>query len=315
MRTDTFFIMSKTDELLLSVFAAEPENPDQPVKGIVQIVHGTREHKERYLPFMQYMTDAGYACICHDHRGHGKSVRNPEDLGYMYSAGMDGFLSDVHQITKLARKRWPDLPVIQFGHGSGALAVLCMLRKWEEAVSCVILSGCPCINHLAAAGTLLAKLRRGTYRRGRSKLLKQITAMPYDKRFPGERTEYNWLCRNQEAVEEYNEDPLCGFELAADGQEVVLNLMRSAYRKGRWKTAKQDLPILFIGGADDPYIGTPALFHQTLKAVRNLGYNNVKGKLYPQLRHEILNEEEKFLVFGDVEKYLDLVLGQTSVEQ
>ncbi len=315
MKTETFFTMSKTDELLLEVLASEPDETEMPPRGIIQIVHGNSEHKERYLPFIRFMTSAGYCCIIHDHRGHGGSVRRKEDLGYMYGAGMDGFLSDIHQITRLAKKRWPNLPVIQFGHGMGALAVLCMLRRWEADVSCVILSGAPSSNPLAAPGTLIAKIQKGSFRKRNSVLLKQITAFPYDKRFPGEKTDFNWICRNQEAVEAYNQDPLCGFDLTSDGYEVCLDLMRSAYRKRRWRTKKPDLPILFVGGSDDPYIGGAAPFHQTLKAVRGLGYTNVKGKLYPHLRHEIINEEERDLVYADLMMYLELVFDSKTENQ
>ncbi|MDO4489548.1 MAG: alpha/beta hydrolase [Lachnospiraceae bacterium] len=306
MKTDTFFTMSKADELLLEVLAAEPD-PGIPVKGIIQIVHGNCEHKERYLPFIRYMTSAGYACIIHDHRGHGRSVRSQEDLGYMYGLGEKGLLSDIHQITVMAKKRWPGLPLIQLGHGMGSLAVRCCLKKWEEDVFCVILSGSHSKNPLTAPGIIYAKLRRRKVKK-KSKVLKQIMHVPYDKRFPGENAEFNWLCRNQDVVAEYNEDPLCGFELSVDGYDTYLHLMQDTYKKQRWRTEKPELPILFVGGADDPYIGGPAPFHQALRAMRSLGYRNVKGKLYPGLRHEVLNEEERELVFRDLENYLDKML-------
>lgn len=310
MKTDTFYTMSNADELLLEVLASEPDE-GIPIKGIIQIVHGKAEHKERYLPFIRYMTLAGYACIIHDHRGHGNSVRNTDDLGYMYGIGVDGFLSDIHQITMMARKRWPGVPVVQLGHGMGSLAVRCCARKWEEDVDCIILSGSPSRNPLATSGILFAKLRKGgVKKRDKSNLLKQITLVPYDKRFPGEKTEFNWLCRNQDVVNEYNEDPLCGFDLSADGYETYLKLMRRTYKKHGWKTGKPDLPILFVGGADDPYIGGPSPFHQALRSMRSLGYRNVKGKLYPGLRHEVLNEEEKELVFSDLEKYLETIFEE-----
>ncbi len=309
MKIETFYTMSKADELLLEVMASEPDE-GIPVKGIIQIVHGKSEHKERYLPFVRYMTSAGYACIIHDHRGHGGSVRSSEDLGYMYGVGVEGFLGDIHQITMMAKKRWPDRELIQFGHGMGSLAVRCGLRRWEADVSCAILSGSPSRNPLSAAGTLFAKLQKGSRKKKSSRFLKQISHAPYDRRFPGEKTDFNWLCRNQETVTAYNEDPLCGFDLALDGYEVYLNLMREACQKNGWKTEKPDLPIFFVGGADDPYIGGPAPFHQTLRSMRSLGYRNVKGRLYPGLRHEVLNEEEKELVFNDLENYLELMLWE-----
>ncbi|MCQ2509537.1 MAG: lysophospholipase [Lachnospiraceae bacterium] len=310
MNIETVNAMSLVDGLPLEVLIAEPD-PEVPFKGIIQIVHGKCEHKERYLPFIQYMTSAGYPCMIHDHRGHGGSLRNPDDLGYMYGVGVEGFLADIHQISRLARKRWPDLPLIQFGHGMGSLAVRCFIRNWEDEVDCIILDGSPSWNPLASSGLLFAKLRKNPKKKkSSSRLLKHVIQVPYDKRFPGENADFNWLCRNQEAVDEYNRDPLCGFDLSAEGYEIYLKLIKDSYKKNGWKTQKPNLPILFVGGADDPYIGGPAPFHQALRSMRSLGYRNVKGRLYPGLRHEILNEAEKELVFSDLEKYLEKTLEE-----
>ena len=37
--------------------------PEGEVKGIVQIVHGMCEHKERYDALMNYLADKGYICV------------------------------------------------------------------------------------------------------------------------------------------------------------------------------------------------------------------------------------------------------------
>ena len=45
--------------------------PQETPRGIVQIVHGMCEHKERYFPLMDFLAANGYAAVCHDHIGHG----------------------------------------------------------------------------------------------------------------------------------------------------------------------------------------------------------------------------------------------------
>ena len=72
---ETFPVTSFQDGLILSVMTVIPEHPH----AILQIAHGMCEHKERYLPFMEYMASQGFACIIHDHRGHGKSVKSQDD--------------------------------------------------------------------------------------------------------------------------------------------------------------------------------------------------------------------------------------------
>ena len=75
-------IESKCDKLPLAMTIMSPES--EPVKGIVQISHGMAEHKERYYTFMEFLTENGYITVIHDHRGHGDSVKEDNDLGYFY---------------------------------------------------------------------------------------------------------------------------------------------------------------------------------------------------------------------------------------
>ena len=107
------FIESEADGLDISVLAVVPT--DQPYRGILQLVHGMSEYKERYLPFMEYMAKRGYVCIIHVHRGHGKSVRAAEDLGYMYGGGAEALLKDIEVVNRQVRSALPELPLILFG--------------------------------------------------------------------------------------------------------------------------------------------------------------------------------------------------------
>ena len=87
------YIESEADGLDISVLAVIPEE-----HRVLQLVHGMSEYKERYLPFMEYMAKKGYVCVIHDHRGHGKSVRPLDDLGYMYGGGADAILKDIEVV-------------------------------------------------------------------------------------------------------------------------------------------------------------------------------------------------------------------------
>ena len=60
---------SEADGLEISVMALIPDK--KPYRAVVQLVHGMSEHKERYIPFMQYLAKLGYVVVIHDHRGHG----------------------------------------------------------------------------------------------------------------------------------------------------------------------------------------------------------------------------------------------------
>ena len=82
----TVYLTSRQDGLKLHVLLMEPEQSPQ---GIVQICHGMAEHKERYESFMQMLCNNGYISVIHDHRGHGKSVKDEADLGYFNPSCLD----------------------------------------------------------------------------------------------------------------------------------------------------------------------------------------------------------------------------------
>ena len=128
--TETFVLESHHDRLLLHGLVVRPEQ--EPCRGILQVAHGMCEHKERYLPFLQEMADHGYLCIIHDHRGHGESVRQPEDLGYFYPDGGTAIVSDLYQVTRWIREQYPELPLYLFGHSMGSLVVRCYLKRYPD---------------------------------------------------------------------------------------------------------------------------------------------------------------------------------------
>ena len=72
-RTIQYSFPSKADGLEISCLAVVPElGRDEKYRGIIQIIHGMSEYKERYIPFMEYMAERKYVSVIHDHRGHGK---------------------------------------------------------------------------------------------------------------------------------------------------------------------------------------------------------------------------------------------------
>ena len=73
-------LVSELDGLELSVLVTGPEDLTS-VRGVVQLVHGMAEYKERYLPLMEYLADRGIACVIHDHRGHGAGGRGLRQRG------------------------------------------------------------------------------------------------------------------------------------------------------------------------------------------------------------------------------------------
>ena len=62
------------------------------------------------------------------------------------------------------------------------------------------------------------------------------------------------------------------------------------------------LPVHFISGGEDPCRGTDKELKASSNKMRKAGYANVDVKIYPGMRHEILNETGREQVWKDILK-------------
>ncbi len=294
---ETFTLISQKDGLPLSVMLLEPEGE---VRALVQFAHGMVEHKERYLPFMRYLAGRGCACIINDHRGHGASVRDEADLGYFYADGEANLVDDLHQITLWLREKYPKLPLVLFGHSMGSLAVRAYAGQYSDDIDALIVCGSPGENPAAGPGlAMIAVLSKLLGERYRSRLFYGMTIGTFQKRFPDRDHPCAWISRNMENVTAYEHDPLCSFRFTLNGNRALLRLMRRAYHLPK---GKYDLPVYFFSGADDPCAPDRKGFENAMDAMRRAGFENVSGKMFDGLRHEILNETQCDMVFEEIWK-------------
>jgi len=286
-------IKASADDLELAVAFIEPEGP---AKGIFQIVHGMAEHKERYYGFMETLAANGYVAVIHDQRGHGESVKSKEDLGFMFKGGWKAMVEDVKVVQDWAKSRFPGLPVVLFGHSMGSLVVRSFAKRYDDSISRLIVCGCPSDNPAKGAGQAMAGLI-GTIRgwHHRSSLLNNMSFASYNKPFEKE-GDFAWLSQNKDNVRSYVDDPLCGYCFTASGFHGLMGVMRDCYSKKGWKASHPVLPIFFISGGDDPCRTSDEDFRKAVKFMEDRGYSNVRSKLYPGLRHEILLEKASEVV-------------------
>lgn len=301
MERKDFTIESQFDGLELKVVVMVP---DTLIRGVVQFVHGMAEHKERYFDFMKYLAAAGFVTVIHDHRGHGESLRSQEDLGFFYDATGGALVEDLHQIVLAVQEQFPQKPYILFGHSMGSLVARCYAKKYDSFLDKLLLCGSPSKNpFIEIALWLTRQIEKKKGERHRSKLLQKLALGSFER--VGERGLSNsWLCCNQEVVEEYNQNPLCGFNFTVNGYQSLFNLLKETYSPKGWSCEKLDLPIYFVAGAADPVIRSPKAWQEAQSFMRKLGYTQVEGKLFDGLRHEILNELDRSPIFSDLLKWM-----------
>lgn len=306
MQKREFTLQSKYDNLALSCAEYTAEGVTQTnAKGVVQIVHGMCEYKERYEGFIDYLAQNGYIVFAHDHRGHGGSVTANENLGYFGDKKGEAIVDDAALVTDEIRRLYPGLSVTLFGHSMGSLVVRAYIQKYEEKIDKLIVCGSPSKNSLSGFGLMLngviSAFRGKKYR---SRLMANASTGGGDDKFPGE-GKNAWLTRDKTVVEKYNADEKCNFVFSCNGFSNLLHLVKNAYKKKKYPAKHSDLPIFFMAGADDPVIGSEKKWLAAQQFLRDVGYKNVTGKLYPKMRHEILNELGKEEVYADALAFIE----------
>ncbi len=277
--------------------------PEKPV-AILQMVHGMNEHKERYLGFMEKMAEKGYVTLMHDNRGHGESIKDEDDLGYCYGLLDKGMVEDVYTATVRIKKRYPDLPLILYGHSMGSLIVRSFLKKHDDVIDGLIVAGSPSYQRAVPYGRILVetmmKLKGDRYR---SKLVSKLAVGSFNKPFLSEKRQYAWLTTDVAVSEAFINDPLCSYVYTLNGYLTLLNLETAVYKEKDYNLKNANLPILFISGENDPCKVNDKKWSNSMEILRRAGYKNVSGITYEGMRHEIHNEPDKQLVFNEIDRF------------
>lgn len=290
-------IRSSSDGLEIEVLSLVPDQ----ATAIFIISHGMCEHKERYLKFMEFLTGNGLISVIHDHRGHGESIKNDDDLGYFYGPDPNAIVDDVHDVIRSIKSRYKGLPIYLFGHSMGSLVVRCYIQKYDD-IDKLIVCGTPCKNEIVDLGILLAKLIgkiKGDHYR--SRFLTELVTGRFDRAFDGD-LKNRWLSFDEDNVESFNHHKKDGFVFTVDGYLNLFGLLKRTYDKDQ-RVLNGDLPILFIAGKDDPVIGGLMKWHQSISFMQDLGYE-VHAIAYDDMRHEILNESGKEKVYEDIKSFI-----------
>ena len=288
-------IKSSSDNLELELAYIEPK---EEIKGVVQISHGMSEHKERYYDFMEYLKNQGYVVVINDHRGHGSSVKNKEDLGYFYTEDISYIINDLYDVTKYIKNKYKDKKIYLFSHSMGTLVARGYIQKYDNEIEKLVLCGPPTKNELTKFAIKLSQVSKYINKDTKSsKLLNKLTFGSYNK---GNTINNEWLSKSIDNVNKYNDDKLCGFIFTGNGFINLYKLMDNAFCRENYKMQNKSLPIFVIAGSEDPVIQDEKKFLELVDFLKELGYKDVTSKLYKDLKHEILNEEEKNIIYKDV---------------
>jgi len=294
------FSFSAKEAATIHVFSWIPDADN--IKGVIVLVHGMAEYANRYDEFARFLSQNHYAVYALDLRGHGYTLNNSKVGFFSKKDGWNLILGDLHQLILLTKDNFPEIPTILFGHSMGSLLARTYAIDYGRFIDKLIIAGTACDPGLMASfGLILAKvLTFLTKAHTQSPLLTILTFAGANKSIKNRRTKYDFLSRDEDRVEKYKNDPLCGFNCSNSFYVDILTGLKYVNNDENVSEIPSSLPILMISGDDDPIGNYGKGVEKVYLQLKATGCSNVSIKLYPSARHELVNELNRAEVFQDV---------------
>ena len=283
-------------------------NEPSKARANVLIAHGMGEHSARYRELAHALNDAGFNVLAPDLRGHGQSLPALIEPGDMGRHGWQETLADLAFLEYWMTQE-NDRPAILFGHSMGAMLAQEYAYTRGHRLHAMILSGSPGVFPRIPALLLSSLARFDSWRltpASPSPLISKHLFRNNNKKF--ERNGdgdggFAWLSRDKERVAAYRADPLCGATLSAGGlADMFASQAESALRSNvQW--INKNLRIYLLAGTDDPLNNQGKGLTALQKRYRQIGLQ-ADLKLYPEGRHEMLNELNRERVIEDLLRWL-----------
>lgn len=314
MKKTEFYFDSRDGKSKIHAVRYEPERQNLPggrPTAILQIIHGMAEYIERYEKTAEFFTDRGFVVTGDDHLGHGKSVEEGGKYGYFCLRDPATVLvRDVHRLKKTTQALYPGVPYFILGHSMGSFILRNYLCRYGSGIQGAVIMGTGMQSGALVAAAKAAAALQGLFCGDGhvSRWLDKMAFGAYNKRIDNPRTASDWLSRNEENVDRYNADPLCGFVFTVNGFRTLFELIARVRKTENLEKIPKGLPLFFVAGADDPVGDYGEGVKRAYDSLEDVGMEHLALKLYEGSRHEILNEADGEQVMQDIYDWIRLKL-------
>lgn len=282
--------------------------PSGEIKGLFHAVHGMTEHIERYDKFLCDIASEGYISFGYDNLGHGKTVNDDSELGYIAKKdGFDLLAKDVKLYSDAVREEFgsSEMPLYLMGHSMGSFIVRLSAQRYLQPERLIVM-GTGGSNPAAGAGfALISLIKLFKGERHFSKLIDGMAFGSYNKRF-GKGSEDDgklWLTNDEAVRQKYYADKYCSFNFAVSAMGDLIKLIKYTNSSKWYKDISSSMPILLLSGEDDPVGNYSKGVREVERKLKKCG-KKVSCKLYSGARHEILNDFTYDAVKEDIVKFI-----------
>ncbi len=280
------------------------ENP----KAVLQVAHGMSEFIERYEGFAKYFNEKGIVVVGNDHIGHGSSIA--KDKAPMYFGGENSWgcvVDDLFTLYEKTKKEYPELPYYVFGLSLGSFLMRALIINYTEGIDGAILVGTSQASKLEIGlGKFMAERERKKYGDDvTTDTINDLTFGTYNRKFSPTKTEMDWLCSNEDALNEFLADERRGKAFTVGLFRELLNVMSYTRDPKNIEKMNKSMPILIMSGEKDPVGSFTKNIKKLEEVYKKSGMKDITVNIYPGLRHDILNEVGKEKVFDDINEWME----------
>ncbi len=308
MKKESFYFESKVDGKRIHAVKYIPETE---VNAVLQIAHGMVEYVERYEDFAEFLCQRGILVVGNDHRGHGSTVESDAEFGYFCEKNpAAAVLSDLHTLTEIIKEEYTELPYFLLGHSMGSFFARRYLCEYGELLSGAIIMGTGCQPRiLVKSGKLLTRIITSFKSdKHRSPFIESVAFGAYNNRFKPQRTNKDWLTKDEEIVDKYIAEKRCSFQFTLNGYYGMFDCIDSLYNRRSLSNMPKELPVLFVSGSLDPVGEFEKGVRRAYSHFEGVGMKNIQLKFYEDDRHEILNETDRSAVYEDIHFWIENII-------
>lgn len=274
-------------------------------KANVIIMTGMLEHSLRYDYFATKLNEAGFNVYCVDFFGQGENVKNIEGLMYT-EVPNSAFSTFVKHTDELVSKlRVSCRPTYIFAHSMGSFMLQDYIQRFALHINKVVICGSCGKQFGPGLGYFLSCLLVNKKNKNKPNKFLYNLILGGSNNKTEKKTDSDWLSYNEENVQKYIADPLCGGIPSGQFTKQFLKGLKRIYKVKFMKKIRKDISILLIAGEDDPVGKYGKGVKKLYKMYKKLGVKDLYCNIYPHMRHEILNEDDKDKVIADVVAFLN----------
>jgi len=258
----------------------------------------------RYKWIISKLNNDGYHVLARDHKGHGINIINGETPG-LFSDNNGWYIvrDDLKETINHAMIKFPNLPCFLLGHSMGSWIALSTLNN-KSSIKALILTGSSKLSKLSILLNLIIVktdiLFNGKF--NKSTIMDKLTMRRFNAKFKPNITPNDWISSDKNSVNDYTNDPHCGFIVTSGLWLDLCNGLMMIFNKSYYSELNKDIPILIMSGKNDVASANTKLSIKLYKFLNKI-FSNVKHIIIDS-RHEIFTDLNKHSSYNHLLEFI-----------